>query len=329
MTPTDPPLRIRVSAHVGAHDLIRLCPGGGTVDGCTFDLNPAGRTACDFWVVYSGAAPREVADVDPRHTLFLTGEPPEKKIYPRRYYAQFHRVKSYHPDDPHPRVSWAGGGLNWWVGMTYPENRYVLGHAELSAMPWPEKQDRVSVVCSTDAFTPGQRARLAFMARLKERLGDRLVQFGRGFEPIGDKLDVIAPYAYHLVLENCRHPHYWSEKLSDAYLGRAYPFYLGAPNLSEYFPAEAFTPVDPDQPEAAIAAIEAALAENRASASREVIDVCRDRVLNDYNLFTQIARWARAYQVADPTPRAVTVRSQKAFRPFPRDLLFRLKTRTR
>ena len=326
------PLRVRVSVELGHRGFARICPGGETAagvcatGGCVFHVNPTERTAADFWIVFGAAGPREVAEVDPRNTLFVSCEPPSKKIYPRRYYAQFHRVKSYRLQDPHPRVSIADTGLNWYAGLSFPGNRYEVSHPDLVAMNAGPKQDKVSVICSNTATTPGQKLRLTFLDQMKRHFGDRMVHFGKGFTPVGDKLEAIAPYAYHLVLENDRHPNYWSEKLSDAYLGRAFPFYVGCPNLGEFFPEDGFLPVDPTRPDAAVALMEAAMTAGRAAASAAEVERCRGLVLNDYNPFVRMAAWVQEMFVP-ATPRTITVRSHRAFRRFPQDLAFRLKTR--
>ena len=103
------PLRVRLSCGLELHGLERICPGtsaGGVpeFDGVQFDLNPSGRSEADFWIVYGCSGPREVCSVAPGNTLFVSCEPPSKKIYPRVYYAQFGHVKSYRLEDPHPRV---------------------------------------------------------------------------------------------------------------------------------------------------------------------------------------------------------------------------------
>jgi hypothetical protein len=41
-------------------------------------------------------------------------------------------------------------------------------------------------------------------------------------------------------LENSQSPHYWTEKLTDAYLGWAFPLYVGCPNVGDYFAKESF-----------------------------------------------------------------------------------------
>jgi hypothetical protein len=126
------------------------------------------------------------------------------------------------------------------VGLSWKESRFTIGYDALKQLTPPEKQNRVSVVCSTTAQTAGQRQRLKFLAALKQRLGDDLMVFGKGFQQIDDKLEATLPYRYHLVLENSQSPHYWTEKLTDAYLGWAFPLYVGCPNVGDYFAKESF-----------------------------------------------------------------------------------------
>ena len=108
----------------------------------------------------------------------------------------------------------------------------------------PMKKKRISVICSGRHLTNYHKQRTRFVKSLQEALGDDIDVFGRDSNPIGKKRDGIFPYRYHVVLENCCHPHYWTEKIADAYMGEAYPFYAGCPNLHEYFPKESYTPID-------------------------------------------------------------------------------------
>lgn len=52
-----------------------------------------------------------------------------------------------------------------------------------------------------------------------------------------DKAVAIAPYAYHVVVENVRQRGYFSEKLIDCFLLRTVPIYWGAPDLADFFDA--------------------------------------------------------------------------------------------
>jgi hypothetical protein len=284
--------------------------------------NPPRGTECDFWIVFSVVRDREWMRCAPQNTLYLAGEPPSKKIHPEAFYAQFARVVSLHPADPHPAVEVECPCLNWHVGLDHRTHTYRIGHADLQKMPPPPKERKISVVCSSLRTTPGQRRRLALLDALKQDLGDRLVHFGRGFEPIGDKLDAILPYAAHLVLENEQTPHYWTEKLVDAYLGFAHPFYLGAPNVGDYFPSASFTVIDADQPESAAVAIRRFL-ESGTDHPSEAVCTARERVLDRYNFFSNAVRLASRHFRPAATADHLEIWSHKAFRPFPKNLLFR------
>ena len=320
-----PVLRVAITTTITHGDLGRLCPRRELRWGrCEFLLNPPRGTACDFWIVWAGSRDRDQLRVAPQNTLFIAGEPPSKKIYPQKFYAQFHRIVSTHAADPHPRVTTSLPGLNWHVGLNRETDRYAYGYDELKRLQPGDKSDKISVVCSNLTTTAGQRQRLALLDHLKAALGDTIVHYGRGFTPIGDKMDAILPHSFHLVLENSSSPDYWTEKLSDAYLGWAHPLYVGCPNLGDYFPAAGFTLLDATQPAAALETIRAKL---RHWPTHESLAQCRDLILDTYNPFARFAHWAELYYQPGMTATAVSVTTHKAFRPFPRGLLYRLKRR--
>ena len=118
--------------------------------------------------------------------------------------------------------------------------------------------------------------------------------FGRGIREVEDKWDAIAPYRYHIALENGVYPHYWTEKLSDAFLAGTFPLYLGCPNAGEYFPAGSFVSLDANDPARAIASIEQAIADQRYEQSIGDIAEARRLVLDRYNLFPLLAEMLAA-----------------------------------
>jgi hypothetical protein len=321
----DQQLRVAITSSINHGGLELLCPNRELRWGrCEFLLNPPRGTPCDFWIVWAGSRDRDQLRVASANTLFIAGEPPSKKIYPERFYAQFHRVVSTHAADPHPRVTTSLPGLNWHVGLNRDDNRYTYGYDELKQLQPGEKTNKISVVCSNLTTTAGQRQRLALLDFLKAALGDTLVHFGRGFTPIGDKMDAILPHRFHLVLENSSSADYWTEKLSDAYLGWAHPIYAGCPNLGDYFPAAGFTAVDVTQPAAALEVIRAKL---RHGSDLATVAQCRDLILDTYNPFARFAHWAELYHEGGQAATMVSITTHKAFRPFPRGLLYRWRNR--
>lgn len=317
---------VRLNMDYAPAGMALLTPGAALRWGdCRFDFNPAPGGRADFSVVLGNARPYDRFTTAPQNTLFIAGEPLSKKLYPQAFYRQFGHVVDSHAESRHPHLHVSALGLNWHVGLDRASNSYRYGYDHLSALPCPDKQNRIAVVCSNASKTEGQRQRLALLEGLKQRLGDRLVHFGRGFEPVDDKMDAILPYRFHLVLENSVLRNYWTEKLADAYLGWAYPVYLGCPNVDEYLPTDALISINDLDANAAAARIaellDAPLAPEREAALAEA----RRRVLNVYNPFAWAAHWVeRLYQPGLPE-RTVTLRSHKAFRSFPRGHLFRLR----
>ncbi len=315
---------VRINMDCAPDGMPLLTPAGSMRWGrCRFDFNPEIGGRADFAITQFNARPVDRFHCAPQNTLFIAGEPLAKKLYPAAFYRQFGHVVDSHAQSRHPNLNVSALGLNWHVGLDHGGYRY--GYDHLTALSSPEKQNRIAVVCSNARKTEGQRQRLALLDALKLRLGDRLVHFGRGFEAIDDKLDAILPYRFHLVLENCVLPNYWTEKLADAYLGWAYPVYLGCPNISEYFPAEAMLSINDQDADTVARQLAYLLDAPLNDAQTAALAEARRRVLNVYNPFAWAAHWAeRLYQPSLPEKWLVH-RSQKAFRPFPRGHLFRLR----
>lgn len=248
-------------------------------------------------------------------------------LYPRGFYRQFGHVVDSHEQSRHPDLHVSALGLNWHVGFDRPANTYRFGYDHLKALARPVQDNRIAVVCSNAAGTPGQRARLALLDGLKQRLGDRLVHFGRGFTPIDDKLDAILPYRFHLVLENSVLPNYWTEKLADAYLGWSFPVYLGCPNVGDYFPSASLVSINGMDAGAAADCIGGLLDQPLCAAREAALIEARGLVLDRYNPFAWAAHWTeRLYRPGLPEA-TLTVRSHKAFRSGLRGYLFRLRHR--
>lgn len=254
----------------------------------------------ELWLVVYDEAPVGFYTNVPRERriLFVT-EPPEIKKYPRSYLAQFGTVVSPYDFRSVERRSMVVGNpcLNWHFGVSRSDSGYVSKFsklAELCHLPIPEKTGLISVVCSNKTATEAQRARLALVSLLKDRLGDALHVYGRGFNPVDDKMTAIAPYKYHVVLENNLLPYFWTEKLSDAWLGWSLPLYLGAPNLAAACPAAGFVPLPAGAPEACVELVAQAVASQLWEARQAELAQCRAWMLETTNVFATTARMLEA-----------------------------------
>jgi len=146
-----------------------------------------------------------------------------------------------------------------------------------------------------------------------QHFGERLHVYGDGFNQIEDKWNAIAPFRYHIVLENFQAEDYWTEKLSDCFLAGALPLYSGCPNIHRYFAPESLVRIDINRPKESIQLIERVLAADPYQTALPAIWNARRRVLYEYNLFPMITR------ILDGVPRGRIgprlVRSASEYRP--------------
>jgi hypothetical protein len=249
----------------------------------------------DWLVVYDELPPaigrtqktaEEVLACPVANTLLVTTEPSSIKAYGRHYTQQFGHVLTTQAEWalPHAQRHWQQAANHWFYGSNPAA---PMAHQRLLAGPGP-KTGMASMVGSNKANRHTQHAaRFAFMQRVQVLMPE-LEVFGRGYRPLDNKADALDAYRYHICLENHVATHHWTEKLSDAFLGRCLPFYAGAPNASVYFPEGSFVPIDIKNPEAAVALLRQAMAEGWYEQRLPLIEEARRRVLEEYHLFAVI-----------------------------------------
>lgn len=313
-----------LTAHAGFPWLRQIPGGGAMVDGWRFTLGDI-EADCRFVIVYDEPKAPFATDLPKARRLLITSEPPGMKQYRPGFMAQFGTVLGP-VGQAQSGTEWLQqhAALPWFYGVGFTPDGLVANETldSLAAASPPAKQPGISVVLSKKSNLPKHRARLRFVERLKARLDDRLAIYGRGFESISDKAEAIAPYAYHLVLENNDIAHFWTEKTADAFLGWAMPVFSGCANLDEDFPAGSFRRIDINEPEAAIAAIEALLASQTYAEALPAIREARSRLLDQHNLFRVLARFATERDGTELTKVSTLIRQNSAFAPFPRVTAF-------
>lgn len=236
---------------------------------------------CDAWIVHEGLARPEVTRCPADRVFLLTGEPPDIKRYAPAWLASFARVITCHPDLSHPGVIAGQTALPWLVGRSYDQ----------LAAAFPGKTADLSVICSDKAMVAGHRRRLRFVERLLEL--SPMPRFGRGFRELPDKWDGLAPFRYSVAIENSRQDHYWTEKIADCFLAGIVPIYWGAPNIRDYFPAEAMIVIDTLDPVEAARIIKAEATPEGYLRRLPALREAKRRVLEDHNLFEVAYRLAQ------------------------------------
>ena len=107
-----------------------------------------------------------------------------------------------------------------------------------------DKTKMLSVITSNKTDTPMQRERIAFIQYLQKRRNIPLEVFGRGYLPIRDKFEILKKSTHHLALENSSHMGNWTEKLSDSILALNKTYYVGAPQMNDYFSNRIVQPIE-------------------------------------------------------------------------------------
>lgn len=253
----------------------------------------------DFWIVQGkGVRIAETCNVAPENVIFLATEPSSILKYPKKYLSQFGNVcicqKNVKVNNGFTKVHYTPAILPWFIGYKEDKEGVVTAtkdYDDFISSPTPDKTKLISVISSNKAFTQGHIDRIRFVEKLKNHFGNQLDIFGRGSNPFDDKYDVLAPYKYHIVIENSSEPYYWTEKLGDCYLAESFPLYYGCTNVGDYFPREAYEPIDIRKPEEAIRIIETQIKTERYEKSKDILGECKQLMLNRYNMFEFIAQF--------------------------------------
>lgn len=291
-------IRIKILSKVRPEEWVRYFSKGDLVWGkCRFEFSRNCQNY-DWLVVYDdlpsgidGKQEESWEDLPcPRmQTLLVTTEPSSIKSYGTAYTRQFgHVLTSQEPWAlEHSNRIYSQTGLRWFYGVA---PSHIRSWDEMVANPPANKSRLLSAASS------GKRQRhtlhhkrFSFVKRLKERLPD-LDVFGRGIRPMDDKAEALDPYHFHIAIENHISLHHWTEKLSDAFLGMTLPFYAGAPNAGDYFPAESFIPIDIHDPEKSYRIIQDTIHSDAYQKRLPYIREARDLVLNKYHLIAVVSQ---------------------------------------
>lgn len=222
------------------------------------------------------------------HTLLITTEPASIKSYGRSYTAQFRHVITTQPAWalPHRGRIFSQTGNHWFYGQS---KNHIIGYNDLATAE-PVKSLLLSTVCSSKRQRMTlHNQRVEFTNAIKTEIPD-LEIFGHGVRSMDDKAEALSDYRYHLAIENYHGEHHWTEKLSDCFLALSLPFYYGAPNASDYFPAEAIIPIDLYDVAGSVATIRATMAANEYEKRLPYLLQARELVLQRHGFIPLISQ---------------------------------------
>lgn len=214
---------------------LSLTPNGkGVMNGYQFFFNQDIEDY-DYIVIFEKLSRPLQTSIPVEKIIFVAGEASSIKKYRKKFLRQFGHIITCQKSMKHKSKFLRSPGHTWFSKRTYDEllNTTVVKKTKL-----------LSIVVSNKKFTHGHRQRLEFCLKLKRRLGDQVDFFGRGFNEFDDKWEAIAPYKYSIAIENSNENHWVTEKIGDCFTSHTFPFYIGAPNIEDYYDPRSFVLID-------------------------------------------------------------------------------------
>lgn len=287
-------IKVKISTALPDFPLIRQTPGNNGIWGnCKFFINQDIKE-CDWWIIYDGLYKKESAYCPAENTLLITGEPPNVKKYDEKFIKQFHQVLTCHEQMKHPNKIISQQSLGWLIGINIDrinkkiDLNNIKDYDFFSNLNNIEKSKTISVITSNKKTSKEHVKRIDFVEKLKNHFKEKLDVYGGGINDFLDKWDVIAPYKYHIVLENSSYDHYWTEKLADCFLAGSYPVYYGCPNIYDYFPKNSITKIDINDINNSIEIFEKTIYSDNFERYQKELFEAKKLVLGKYNLFAMI-----------------------------------------
>jgi hypothetical protein len=94
-----------------------------------------------------------------------------------------------------------------------------------------KKTKNISIIVSEKRMTDGHNLRHEIISRYKKDID----VFGRGYNPISNKIEALLDYKFSIVIENCKRDYWFTEKLIDCFVTGTIPIYWGCPSIGDFF----------------------------------------------------------------------------------------------
>lgn len=306
-----------------------------TYKNCIFYINEKVSDP-DFWFIIEQPDDEDTSYIDPNRVYWGAAEvsrPVDYYLSPQaiNFLNQFSKVftcfNSFNENSEHtlPFLPWMINS-NHGSSIFAQNDRDYNFFSKLTNVP---KEKTLSVICSSKAHTPEHAQRLEFVKIIKKHFKDKIDWFGNGIQPLNEKWEGIAPYKYHLVIENHFRHNVITEKLIDSYMGLSYPIYYGAPNVLEYFPPDSLTTMNINDVKNSIKVIESIIEEDLYESRLEYLVEAKKLCIDRYNIFHRIADLCMEEYKREPAANNnTTVRIHKIKIPLKEKLLTKLNQYT-
>lgn len=111
--------------------------------------------------------------------------------------------------------------------LYYPHGGCWIKDEDIKVYP---KTKLVSIISSDKNQTVGHRLRHRIIGKYPQ-----IDVYGRGYNPIKDKLEGLKDYMFSVVVENSQQDDYFTEKLIDVIATGTVPIYWGTDSINDYF----------------------------------------------------------------------------------------------
>ncbi|RZJ53060.1 MAG: hypothetical protein EOO44_09755 [Flavobacterium sp.] len=277
-----------------------------SIDDFKFEIDNDAQD-CDYWIVWGGLPKnldKQSAICNRGNVFFMTDEVHNQKTYLSNYLAQFAKILTVRDDIIHTDIVKIHEYNHWHLHKNIDE---------LLSLVNVKKEKKISVVCSDLTVLPGHKLRYALVNKLIGHFKDRLDVYGRGFNPILNKWDALAPYKYSIAIENSAVNGYFTEKITECYLAHTMPIYYGAPDIHEYFDLNSYLTIDISDYKKTIEVVERALEEDTYDDKLEIIIEQKIKYLKKYHLFPAISTFLRGLTYSNQKKEKVTLYHQSRF----------------
>jgi len=309
-------LKIKISIP-GAKENINISQFTGNLENkhndCIFFVNQFVEDP-DFWFIIEEPNENDnVCNIDKSRIILLTAEVAHQSGYydtekAKSYLNQFSEIYTCY-EIYRDNVTSALPFLPWMINANHGDSIYAENPRDIKyfeKLDNIEKLKTLSVICSNVTWTDFHLKRISFVSELKKHFKDKLDWFGNGVNSIESKWEGIAPYKYHIVIENQVKYNVITEKLYDSFLGLSFPIYSGATNVYEYFPHDSLIGININDLKRSINSIEEVIEEDYFNQYYQSIIVSKNIVLKEINCFTRISTIALSKNKFLPNNRMLT-----------------------
>ena len=238
----------------------------------------------------------DISKIKGKKIIYLQQEPPEIRLPTKQILDDCTLAVTFFNIDHSIRQFLAPPTLQWTYDISakmVPQKGHVYKKIndknlqDFLFSPVPKKKKNCSIIVSTKIMTEGHKKRLLFVNELQKAFEGRIDFFGFGFNPIDNKRDAIDPYHFSIALENANINNWFTEKITDIFLGYTCPIYYGCPNINNFFDSASFISINIDKLDESFEIIDKAINNVQIIKIRNIIEA-RRTVLLDYNMLSII-----------------------------------------